>query len=198
MKSRQAFDYSHFKNVRVGGDQVVTGNGIDLISAATGVNPQIAAVGDDTNVGLDLVGKGTGTVGVTANGVNRAIYNPVAKTITDASATALFEVPLASLGVAAGFMVFAVVARDATDQQVISGIATYSGENKGGTLVGVITYDTANEAKSVSAGTLTLSFTDDDNSDAVRFLVQPTGSLTETEYTITYTLFPLIGAVTIL
>lgn len=192
MKSRQEFDYSHFKNVRVGGDQEVTGNGVDLASAITAVDPAVSAVGDDTNVGLKINVKTAGAV------VNRAIFNATKKTIVDGSATALFEVPLASGGVAAGFMVFAVHATDGTDHQVIAGIATYSGENKAGTLVGVMTYDTANEAKSVSSGTLTLSFTDDDNSDAVRFLLQPTGSLTETGYTITYTLFPLIGTVSIL
>ena len=132
------------------------------------------------------------------DGVNRAIFNPTAKTIVDGAATALFEVPLASGGIAAGIMHFAVVASDGTDHQVIAGIATYSAENKAGTLVGLLTYVAANEAKSVSSGTITLAFTDDDNADAARFLVQPTGSLTETTYTITYTLFPLIGTVTIL
>jgi hypothetical protein len=192
MKARQEFNYSHFKNVRVGGELTESGNGLDLNSAVASSAPAVSAIGDDTNVSLLLKAKTAGSE------VNRAIFNGTKKTIVDGSATALFEVPLASGGVAAGFMVFAVHASDGTDHQVIAGIATYSGENKAGTLVGVLTYDTANEAKSVSAGTLTLSFTDDDNSDAVRFLVQPTGSLTETTYTITYTLFPLIGTVTIL
>jgi hypothetical protein len=183
---------SHFRAVEVVGDVQQAGNGLSLAAGASSAASVLGAIGDDANVSLQLNAK-TGSAQV-----NRAIFNGTKKTITDASATALFEIPLASLGVAAGFMVFAVVARDATDQQVIAGIATYSGENKGGTLVGVMTYDTANEAKSVSTGTLTLSFTDDDNADAVRFLVQPTGSLTETEYYIVYTLFPLIGTVSIL
>lgn len=198
MKNIQSNDYSHFKNVEVCGDNTVAGNGVTIASSAASSAPAISAVGDDTNVALTLASKGTGNVQVSVGSTNRAIFNGTAKTIVDGSATALFEVPLADGGICAGFMAFAVVASDGTDHQVISGIATYSGENKGGTLVGVMTYDTANEAKSVSSGTLTLSFTDDDNSDACRFLVQPTGSLTETTYTITYTLFPLIGTVTIL
>jgi len=188
----------------LGGGYVPSTNYNRTGATDTGGTYDDATVTDATLSGTTTIGTGaTLTTPKVAqindtSSVNRAIFNATAKTITDASATALFEIPLASLGVAAGFMVFAVVARDATDQQVISGIATYAGENKGGTLVGNLTYDTANESKAVSTGTLTLSFTDDDNSDAVRFLVQPTGSLTETGYTITYTLFPLVGTVTIL
>lgn len=65
MFSRQASDYSHFKNVRIAGDVARTGNGIDLISADASAAPQIAAVGDDTNVDLVLVAKGTGAVAIT-------------------------------------------------------------------------------------------------------------------------------------
>ena len=97
-----------------------------------------------------------------------------------------------------GFVLFMVKAGDANERQVITGIATYSAENKAGTIVGVFTYDAANEAKSVSAGTLTLSFTDTDDTNKATFKLQPTGSLTETIYTITYTVFPLAGVVTIL
>lgn len=183
---------THHRALEIIGNVADAGNGLAFAAGAASAASVIGAIGDDSNVALQLNAKTAGA------SVNRAIFNGTRKTIVDGSATPLFEVPLASLDVAAGFMVFAVVARNATDQQVIAGIATYSGENKGGTLVGVMTYDTANEAKSVSTGTLTLAFTDDDNSDAVRFLLQPTGSLTETEYYITYTLFPLIGTVTIL
>lgn len=131
-------------------------------------------------------------------GVVRQMHNATAKTITDGAATSLFSVALTAGQVCGGVVHFMVHATDATDHQVIAGIATYSAENKAGTIVGVITYDSANEAKSVSAGTLTLAFTDTDDTNVATFKLQPTGSLTETTYTVTYSVFPLRGAVTIL
>ncbi len=140
------------------------------------------------------------TIGVLNDsaGVNRLIANATAKTIVDGSATSLFEVPIAAAGYAAGTVHFAVFASDATDHQVISGILTYSGENKAGTIVRAATYVAANEAKSVSSGTLTLSFTATDDTNKMTVKLQPTGSLTETTYTVVYTVVPLKGAVTIL
>ncbi len=132
------------------------------------------------------------------SGVVRAYFNATSKTIVDGSATALFEVACAAGAVVGGVMHFMIKASDGTDHQVITGIATYSAENKAGTIVGVMTYVSANEAKSVSSGTLTLSFTDTDDTNKATFKLQPTGSLTETTYTITYTVFPLSGVVTIL
>lgn len=131
-------------------------------------------------------------------GVNRVVLNTVAKTIVDGSATSLFEVPIAAASYAAGMVNFAVFASDATDHQVISGILTYSGENKAGTIVRAATYVAANEAKSVSSGTLTLSFTATDDTNKMTVKLQPTGSLTESTYTIIYTVYPLKGIVTVL
>ena len=131
-------------------------------------------------------------------GVVRSLFNATAKTIIDGAATSLFSVALTAGQVIGGTVHFMVHATDATDHQVISGIATYSAENKAGTIVGVMTYVSANEAKSVSSGTLTLAFTDTDDTNVCTFKLEPTGSLTETTYTITYSVFPLRGAVTIL
>lgn len=131
-------------------------------------------------------------------GANRAVFNVTAKTIVDGSATSLFEVAIAAAGYAAGTVHFAVFDSDATDHQVISGILTYSGVNKAGTLTKTATYVAANEAKSVSSGTLTLSFTTTDDTNKMTVKLQPTGSLTETIYTIFYTVFPLVGTVVIL
>lgn len=131
-------------------------------------------------------------------GVNRMVPNAVAKTIADGAATSLFEVAIAAAGYAAGLIAFAVFASDGTDHQVDSGIATYSGVNKAGTTTRGITYATANEAKAVSSGTLTLAFTATDDTNKMTVKLQPTGSLTETVYTVVYTVFPLVGTVTIL
>jgi hypothetical protein len=134
-----------------------------------------------------------------ANSTVRTIYNPTAKTIVDGSATSLFSVAVAAGAMVGGTGFFLVRASDATDQQAIAGMFTYSAEGKATVVVGAITYVAANEAKSVSAGTLTLAFTADVSvANVVTYKLQPTGSLTETTYTIEYSLFPIRGVVTIL
>lgn len=131
-------------------------------------------------------------------GVQRFVPNATAKTIVDGSATTLFTVPIAVSGVVGGVIHFQVYATNDTDFQLITGIATYSSVNKAGTLTSTITYATANEAKAVSSGTLTLAFTmAEDTANIVSIKLQPTGSLTETTYNVTYTVFPLRGNVTI-
>jgi hypothetical protein len=135
-----------------------------------------------------------------ANNTARTILNPTAKTIVDGSATSLFSVAVAASTMIGGMGNFLVRASDGTDFQTISGIFTYSAEAKATVVVGAITYVAANEAKSVSAGTLTLAFTADVSvANVVTYKLQPTGSLTETTpYTVEYTLFPIRGVVTIL
>lgn len=130
----------------------------------------------------------------------KLLPNSAAKTIVDGSATALFSVAVAAGTMIGGMGNFLVRASDGTDFQADAGIFTYSAEAKLTVVVGAITYVAANEAKSVSAGTLTLAFTADVSvANVVTYKVQPTGSLTETTpYTIEYTLFPIRGTVTIL
>jgi hypothetical protein len=159
--------------------RIVAGSGLPL-ATPTLVNPTLSGVLKDTA------------------GVNRLIQNAVAKTITDASATSLFEVPVTAGNYVGGLVLFAVFASDGTDHQCDIGTATYSAVNKAGTCTRTITYATANEAKAVSSGTLTLAFTLTDDTNKVTVKVQPTGSLTETTYTIFYTVMPLKGTVTIL
>lgn len=130
----------------------------------------------------------------------KVLPNSAAKTIVDGSATAMFSVACPALSGVGGAGVFLVRASDGTEFQADAGIFTYSGEAKTTTVVAAITYVAANEAKSVSSGTLTLAFTADVSvNNVVTYKVQPTGSLTETTpYTIEYTLFPIRGTVTIL
>lgn len=156
------------------------------ITAPTITTPTIAAP-----TGVQTVADSAGTI--------RGVFNSAAKTIVDGSATALFSVAVAAATMVGGMGSFLVRASDGTDHQAISGIFTYSAEAKLTVVVGAITYVAANEAKSVSAGTLTLAFTADVSvANVVTFKLQPTGSLTETTYTIEYTLFPTRGVVTIL
>lgn len=130
----------------------------------------------------------------------KVITNSAAKTIVDGAATAMFSVAVPASSMIGGSATFLVRASDGTDFQTIAGIFTYSAEAKATVVVGAITYVAANEAKSVSAGTLTLAFTADVSvANVVTYKLQPTGSLTETTpYTVEYTLFPIRGTVTIL
>lgn len=120
------------------------------------------------------------------------------KTIVDGSATSLFDFAVPS-GDRSGGVIFGLVeASDGTDHQADMVMVTYSGVNKAGTVTTGVTYATANEAKAVSAGTLTLAFTNVAGTLKGTVKLQPTGSLTETTYRFTYVVLPIRGAVTIL
>lgn len=107
-------------------------------------------------------------------------------TLTDAK-TPLFTVPVAA-GEGTGGIIFArIFATDATDHQSLMVIVTWAVVNKAATLTTAITYDTANEAKAASSGTLTLSWAIDDNTNIAEINVTPTGSLTETTYYVEWT-----------
>lgn len=148
----------------------------------------------DTSTAQTLIGK----ILADSNSVQKFVTNPTAKTIVDGSATSLFEVPIAAAGYAAGAILYTVFASDGTDHQVMSGLVTYSGVNKAATITATITNATANDAKAVSSGTLTLAWTIVDSTNKVTIKLQPTGSLTETAFTVVYTILPHIGTPTIL
>lgn len=154
---------------------------------------------------LDLENNSVRKLAVLGNGaiadsslVNKIYLNPTAKTIVDGSATSLFEVALANSTGAGGMAFYLVQASDGTDFQAMSGMVSYAVVDKAGTKTLVITDVTANNAKAVSAGTLTLAWTFVTGTGKATVKLQPTGSLTETSYTVSYTVFPIVGAVTIL
>lgn len=190
MKVRQD-GITHFSEVEAVGRSEDAGNGIRLNSALTTLVPSVEAVGDDSNVSLGLKAK------VAGSSVTRFLANGAAKTIVDGSATALCDIACAAGAMSGGFIDFLVRASDGTDHQALAGRAAYACVNKAGTHTGTITYTTAPEAKAVSSGTLTLSFTIVTGTDKMTAKVQPTGSLTETTYTIEYNVQPIRGAVTI-
>lgn len=152
--------------------------------------------------GQTLTVTGTMALGGNANdsaGVNRLILNPTAKTIVDGSATSLFDVACAASGLSGGVIFYQVQVGDGTDFQSLTGMVTYSCVNKAATLTLTITEVAGNQAKAVSSGTLTLAWTFVTGTNKGTVKLQPTGSLTETTpYTVTYTVLPISGAVTIL
>ena len=83
MKSRQAHGYSTFRNVQVVGDLQEAGNGVEVQASASGVAAGIAAVGDDTHVGLAVTPKGTANVHIRAKVVEKITVT------TDSTAGAL-------------------------------------------------------------------------------------------------------------
>lgn len=50
-------------------------NGVDFFSAATGAAPYLLAFGSDTNVNLDLRGKGSGNVTMTVGNADNILMN---------------------------------------------------------------------------------------------------------------------------
>ena len=122
------------------------------------------------------------------------------KTIVDGSATALFTVPVAASIAIGGWGFYLVEANDGTDFQALSGTFTYSAVNKAGTTTGAIQDATTATvgAKSVSSGTLTLTWTMADATAVASFKLQPAGSLIETTYRVTYFIIPVRGIPTIL
>lgn len=132
-----------------------------------------------------------------ALGVNRIVLNPTSKTIANGSATALFNVTRANNIAAAGVIFYQVVASDGTDYQTIMGMVTYSHVDKAGTGTFTITEVAGNQAKAVSTGTYTLSWTYVTGTGVGIVKLQPTTSLTATVHTVTYTVLPIAGAITI-
>lgn len=131
-----------------------------------------------------------------ANG--RGALTPAGKTIVDGSATALFDVACAAGAMVGGTIHYVVRASDGADFQALSGIVTYSAVNKAGTLTLTITEVTANQAKAVSSGTLTLAWTFVTGTNKGTVKLQPTGSLTETTYDVSFSVTQTQGAITIL
>lgn len=192
MLARQTSDYTHHKNLEIAGSPRDLGNGIQINSSVASGTPNVKAVGDDASVSLALQTK------VASAAQDRFIANAAAKTIVDGSATSLFEIACTAAQMVGGHIDFLVRASDGADHQAIAGRAVFSAVNKAGTITATITYTTAPEAKAVSSGTLTLSFTIVDSTNKATVKVQPTGSLTETTYTIEYNVQPIRGTVTIL
>jgi len=167
------------------------------IEAVSGQTGNLLEIKNSAGTVITSIGPTGALAALDANGLQRMILNPTTKDVPDGAATALFEVACAAAAMVGGYFAFVVEASDGTDHQALSGIVAYSGVNKAGTHTTVLTQVTG-EAKSVSSGTLTLAFTIVTGTNKVTVKLQPTGSLTETIERVTYTVFPIIGAVTIL
>lgn len=141
----------------------------------------------------------TGAVLYKIGSDGRPVLNATSKTIVDGSATSLADIAVVASAMVGGVIHYTVRASDGTDFQALTGIVTYSCVNKAATITGTITEVAGNQAKTVSSGTLTLAWTIVAGTNKMTIKLQPTGSLTETTpYDVTYSIQPILGAVTIL
>lgn len=153
----------------------------DAINAIRSANPNVIKVSHDGSTIVQLL---DGTWG--------------SKTIVDGSATSLADIACPSNTMSGGSLFYLVEASDGTDFQAMSGLVTYAMVNKAGTNTLTITNATGNDAKAVSSGTLTLSWTFVTGTNKGTIKLTPTGSLTETTYRVTFWLTPVRGAFTLL
>jgi hypothetical protein len=139
---------------------------------------------------------GTGVAGdimQQASTINRVVMVGEPKTLVDATATSLFEVALPTLTMAGGKIEVTVNVTDGTDMQSFSQTILWSAVNKAGvytTDIDVVPTDlvTGLGAKSLSAGTLTTTWTVLTGTNKVTIQVASDTSLTATSHTATYIL----------
>lgn len=128
-------------------------------------------------------------------------FQPVtgSKTWVSGSPYAAFTTTQATLVGSSGMVIWNITAINATDIQMDTVVSTYAAVNKAGTTTVTHTYVSGNEAKAVSTGTLTLTCTaTDSGSGLATFNITPTSSITPTTLRLSFTIFPLVGAVTVL
>lgn len=112
------------------------------------------------------------------------------KTLTDGSATGIFEVAIPSNTSAGGTISYSIKCFDGTDLQNHSGLISFAGVNKGGTVTSDIdeVYLAASETKVVTAGTLTDAWTITDGAGKITINLNANTSLTPTSFVVFYTI----------
>lgn len=135
------------------------------------------------------------TSGSTANTlIDREIYSAPGKTVTSGVATSLVDIALPTLTMAGGTLEYTIICTDGTDMQALSGVVVWSAVNKGGSYTtaieepsgGILTPSDTTGAKSVSAGTLTLSWAMTSGTNKVTVQATATSSLTATAFQMWY------------
>lgn len=126
-----------------------------------------------------------------ANG--RPVGSPPAKAITGGAANSLATVNVPASAMVGGVIHYLIQASDGTDFQALEGIVTYTAVNKAGTVTGTITEVAANQAKTLSAGTLTATWTVTPGTNILTIKVQPASSLTTTTLNVLTAISPTAG-----
>ncbi len=112
------------------------------------------------------------------------------KALTDGSATGIFEVAIPSNTSAGGTMSYSIKCFDGTDLQNHSGLISFAGVNKGGTVTSDIdeVYLAASETKVTTAGTLSDTWTITDGAGKITINLNANTSLTPTSMVLYYTI----------
>lgn len=124
--------------------------------------------------------------GVGAVGTRSELF----KTLTESSATAIVQIPVAASDASSGILEYAIFAKDGTDQQLRESSIRYAVTNKAGTetctittMAGAAVTNETNDgnAASISAGTLTYAIAcDTAPTNAVNITFNAVSSLTQT------------------
>lgn len=126
------------------------------------------------------------------------VYNPKAYAMGNAAAAiSLFSFTTTALSGIGGVLWYNYLATDGTDVHSLTGMVTYAAVDKAGTVTATITEVAANQAKAVSSGTITISWTATTSSHAVTFKAATTDSLTTTSANLVYSILPLVGTPTL-
>ena len=121
------------------------------------------------------------------------------RAITAGAATGVVDIAVPASAMVGGTIHYVARVSDGTDFQALSGIVTYSGVNKAGTVTGTAQEVTANQAKTVTgASTLTAAWTTAVSANKLTVRVALTTSLVPTTCDVTLTVTPVVGAATVL
>jgi hypothetical protein len=120
-----------------------------------------------------------------ANAVGRVYIGE--KTLTNAL-TNLFDVAMPAGAMFGAVLEWAIQATDGTDMQAFSGVTTFASVNKAAAFTDVVTTLAGIQAKAVSTGTLTATFSVVDGTNKITLALTPATSLTATTYRISYKL----------
>jgi hypothetical protein len=159
----------------------------------------------DSNDGYNLKYNQNGTVVIAVNdggsgSVRLPQINPKAYAMGNAAAAiSMFKVATVALtGDAGGVLWYSYHATDGVEVHELTGMVTYAAVDKAGTVTGTITEVAGNQAKAVSAGTITIAWTAVTAADLVTFKAATTDSLTTTTATLVFSIIPLRGTVVLL
>lgn len=126
--------------------------------------------------------------GLNINTTGRIIAG--SKALSDGSATGLFEVAIPSNTSVGGTVSYSIKCFDGTDLQNHSGLISFAGVNKAGTVTSDIdeVYLAASETAELTAGTLSDSWTITDGAGKITINLNANTSLTPTSFVVDYVL----------
>lgn len=175
---------------------------LNLVKAG-GNAPDTAGIGvvPFANSNAPSRGGAAGIVSISADGsTQQDLYDGNWRTksgLTNSSANIVATIAVPNGSFASGNIEYCVEVSDGTDFQTISSFVTYGIVNKAGTFTTTITELSTNQAKAVSAGTLTSTWTITTSGTTATIKYQPASSLTPTTNRINFFISPFNGVVSL-